>query len=174
MSWATSLRDDLRREYPDRGPVAVLATVSSAGEPAARCVICRGVGDDGRLTFTTDLRSEKIDHLRHQPRVELLFWLPGLKRQYRFAGEMQVITGESVAGEWDDFLPATRQTFFGPPPGEPFAPTPPTADLSKPPATFAILELAPDRAELLDLTESPHVRLRWAKDDHWRQHRVNP
>jgi pyridoxamine 5'-phosphate oxidase len=174
MTWATLLRDDLRREYGDRGPVAVLATVTAAGEPAARCVICRHVGDDGRLSFTTDLRSDKIAHLRNQPCVELVFWMPTLRRQYRVAGDMQIITGPAAAGEWADFRDETRRTFFGLPPGEPFAPTPITADLSNPPATFAVLELIPDRVESLDLTQSPHVRLRWARKDQWCEHRVNP
>lgn len=174
MIWIARLREDLRREYPDRGPVAVLATATPDGEPTARCVICRGVTDDGRLGFVTDLRSDKIDHLRNQPCVEVVFWLPGLQRQYRIAGDVQIITGRAAAGDWSDCRPETRRTFFGPPPGEPFDPTPITADLTKPPPTFAVLYLLPDRVESLDLTADPHIRLRWLKQSQWREQRINP
>ena len=172
--WIAQLQSSLEREYQGRGAVAVLATVSPLAEPAARCVICRGVKDDGRLSFTTDLRSEKIDHLRNQSVAEVLFWLPTLKLQWRLTGDVHVVTGPAAAGEWADFTEATRRTFFGPPPGEAFEDVPVTADLSKPPPTFAVLELLPDRVESLDLTTTPHTRLRWLRQEKWREQRINP
>ena len=172
--WIDRLRESLQQEYPDRGAVAVLATVSPEAEPAARCVICRGVTPDGRLTFGTDLRSDKIDHLRNQPAAEVLFWLAGQKLQWRIAGDVRIITGHQAAGEWASFPEATRQTFFGPPPGEAYEPFAIDADLTKPPPTFAVLELIPDRVEFLDLTTTPHTRLCYSRHQKWQERRINP
>jgi PPOX class probable FMN-dependent enzyme len=173
--WLERLSKSLQQEYPDRGAVAVLATVSPEAEPAARCVICRGVKPDGRLTFVTDLRSDKIDHLRNQPAAEAVFWLPTQKLQWRIAGDARIITGHlAAAGEWATLSEATRQTFFGPPPGEPYEPFEIEADLATPPPTFAILELIPDRVESLDLSTTPHTRLSYCRHQKWTEHRINP
>jgi pyridoxine/pyridoxamine 5'-phosphate oxidase len=172
--WLERLSKSLQQEYPDRGAVGVLATVSPEAEPAARCVICRGVKADGRLSFATDLRSDQIDHLRNQPAAEVVFWLASQKLQWRIAGDVRIITGHPVAAEWADFTEATRQTFFGPPPGEPYEPFTIDADLSTPPPTFAVLDLLPDRVESLDLATTPHTRLRYVRHEKWLERRINP
>mgnify|MGYP002402838504 CR=1 FL=1 len=47
-----------------------LATVCANGLPHARTVVFRAWGDAGDdLLFTTDTRSNKMDHIAHQPQV---------------------------------------------------------------------------------------------------------
>lgn len=176
MIWVEPFQQALKTEYTGRGPVGVMATVSEQSEPAARSVICRRIGQDGRLSFTADLRSEKIDHLRHQPSVEVVFWLSALRRQYRVSGDVRIITGGAAVGEWSALPPDTRRTFFGPPPGEAFSPADliPDLDLTQPPPTFCVLEMLPDRVELLDLTTTPHTRQVWSRDSDWQPRRINP
>jgi pyridoxamine 5'-phosphate oxidase len=63
-----------------------LATVSPAGQPAARMVILREAGPDG-FVFYTNYRSQKGRELAANPRAALVFYWPELGRQVRVAGQ---------------------------------------------------------------------------------------
>ena len=62
-----------------------LATVSDAGEPAARTVLLKGVDDSG-FVFFTNYESAKARDLAAKPRACLLFFWAELERQVRITG----------------------------------------------------------------------------------------
>ena len=81
--WITRLRNAIEQENSDRPQVMTLATVSRKGSPRARSVICRKISDDGDIWITSDARSKKGEQIRKDQRVELVLWLPRVRRQYR-------------------------------------------------------------------------------------------
>lgn len=178
INWLEPLRSALREEFGDRPVVVALATVSLAAEPAGRHMICRGVGDDGRFTFTMDGRSEKATHLSAHASAECAIWLGRLRRQYRVSGR---VTIESDAARreqtWRELSSATRSTFFGPPPGTPVVPgerRSRDANIDAQPGSFTVFHLVPDRVELLDLKTTPHDRTEWRRQTGWTALRIHP
>jgi len=72
-----------------------LATVNAGGQPSARIVLLKGVGDRGFLFFT-NYGSRKAADLEANPKAGLnLFW-PELERQIAIEGSVQKATREEA------------------------------------------------------------------------------
>jgi len=85
------LADAVRAEIND--PEAMtLATVDSDGLPDARMVLCKGADEQG-LVFYSNIESAKGRELKDQPRAAALFHWKSLRRQARFRGAVQELTG---------------------------------------------------------------------------------
>ncbi len=95
------LQSALRAQIPE--PTAMtLATVNEAGQPSARVVLLKGVGDQ-QLVFYTNYESRKGQELLAQPWAALVFFWPELERQVRIEG-----TVSKVAPEVSDAYFASR------------------------------------------------------------------
>lgn len=68
-----------------------LATVSTAGDPAARIVLLKGFDDSG-FVFFTNYESAKGRDLAAHPRACLLFFWRELERQVRITGAIEKVT----------------------------------------------------------------------------------
>jgi len=178
--WLKILRDSLTRENEDRPTVMILATLSRNGSPRARCVVCRAIDNDGSIWFVSDKRSRKNEQIRMHRTVELVFWLPNLKRQYRVRGEGRIAAPDDArtGSLWHDLPDTTRATFFWPEPG---APKRDDAEFAReigsdigPPANFQAIAIHPTLVEELDLTSHPHRRQRWRRKTQWRVQQLNP
>jgi pyridoxamine 5'-phosphate oxidase len=73
-----------------------LATVSADGEPSARTVLLKGLGDQG-FVFYTNYESAKARDLEHNPRACLLFFWAELERQVRITGSVSRVSREETA-----------------------------------------------------------------------------
>ncbi|HQZ38287.1 MAG TPA: pyridoxamine 5'-phosphate oxidase [Vicinamibacterales bacterium] len=73
-----------------------LATVSPAGDPAARTVLLKGFDDDG-FVFFTNYESAKGAALTARPRACLLFFWRELERQVRITGDVSRVSREESA-----------------------------------------------------------------------------
>jgi pyridoxamine 5'-phosphate oxidase len=74
----------------------IVATVSPDGQPAARYVLLKGMGEDG-FTFFTNTTSRKGEDLAAQPRCALVFpWHP-IERQVRVEGVAEPLGEDDVA-----------------------------------------------------------------------------
>ena len=73
-----------------------LATVSPGGEPSARTVLLKSVGEDG-FVFYTNYESAKARDLEQNPRACLLFFWAELERQVRITGDVSRVTREETA-----------------------------------------------------------------------------
>jgi pyridoxamine 5'-phosphate oxidase len=179
--WLNLLRESLASESADRPAVMTLATLSRNGSPRARCVVCRAIDDDGSIWFVSDARSKKNQQIKLDRRVEAVFWLANLKRQFRIRGEARVIGApEPRAIElWKHLPDSTRAMFAWPAPGEPRQSsddsfrTSLSVDVS-PPATFEAIAIHPSLVETLDLNEHPHRRLRFRRKHGWGAEQINP
>lgn len=158
-----------------------LATVRPGGRPANRTLVFRGVQDPGdRLLFTTDLRSEKVEHLKSNPWVEVCWYFSVTREQFRVLGRIEVIgdpADETRTRIWNGLSEPSRQSFTWPKPGSPRAgreeftrPVP-----TMPPPLFALVVVHPEEIDHLDLRPHPQERTRFRRDDEqWLHKDVNP
>lgn len=95
------LAADRRRAREENDPWAnlcVLATVTAAGEPAARVLVLRDVND--RLGVFFNATSPKADEARRSRSVAVLIYLPAASVQYRLQCALEPIAAEVVHGAW--------------------------------------------------------------------------
>lgn len=69
----------------------ILATVSSAGHPASRTVLLKGLEKRG-FSFYTNYESRKGEHLRLHPYASATFWWKEIYRQVNFEGRVKKLS----------------------------------------------------------------------------------
>jgi len=86
-----------------------LATVTDAGRPAARMVICRGFdAQAGWLVFYTDRESDKGADLRGHPHAALVFHWEAVERQVRISGPVTTTSEDDSDRYWSTRPPDAR------------------------------------------------------------------
>ncbi|QDV38490.1 pyridoxamine 5'-phosphate oxidase family protein [Tautonia plasticadhaerens] len=170
-----------------------LATVALDGAPAVRTVVFRGFlpGAD-TLEFTTDLRSAKAEQLAEDSRAEACWLFRESREQFRLAGRLRLVAEDHPEADlaaarlarWGEAPTSTRLSFSWPDPGAPRAEPRrfrvPAPEPDRPPPTFALLLLEPDRVDHLDLRPDPHARIRYHRPGGpggrapWEAVEVNP
>jgi hypothetical protein len=162
-------------------PLAQAATVSAAGRPEVRTVVLRDLGADGSPSFASDARSTKMGPLGDGGWLELCLWRPEVGVQLRLLGRARVHSADDAhaLAVWTALPLDTRALFFSEAPGVPLhaasATEPPKPALDDPPpATFAVVRLAPERCDRLEL--GPPLRRRtWTLEGPgWRSEEVVP
>ncbi|MEM9136918.1 MAG: Npun_F5749 family FMN-dependent PPOX-type flavoprotein [Cyanobacteria bacterium P01_F01_bin.42] len=162
-----------------------LATVDAQGYPRNRTVVYRGlVEQTHQLKFITDRRSDKMLSLQNQAQVEVCWYFTKTREQFRFAGQMLAIDGESAedAGlrqeAWQRLSDNAQRQFYWPTPGERRAPDAAFEEiepLSLPPDSFVLLLLSPMQVEHLQLRGNPQERKRYGlRNEGWGVERINP
>jgi PPOX class probable FMN-dependent enzyme len=106
-----------------------LATVTPAGYPANRTVVFRGFLDEQQntLKIVTDLRSQKIQDLKHQEIAEICWYFTKTREQFRIRGKLQLVTSEEADSQlqlarqttWENLSDAARSQFTWSDPGQP-------------------------------------------------------
>ncbi|WP_432239983.1 pyridoxamine 5'-phosphate oxidase family protein [Herbaspirillum robiniae] len=143
-----------------------LATAGLDGAPQVRTVVLRGAERaTGRLVLHTDLRSAKVAELRREPRLAMVVSdLPNY-RQIRIEGRATIHAGDEVAqAAWAANRPHTLILYQ-----TPYAPGTLVAspELAQPPAAvsgaagfanFAVIRVALERIEYLDISPGAHRR----------------
>ncbi|QEY32075.1 pyridoxamine 5'-phosphate oxidase [Synechococcus sp. RSCCF101] len=181
--WRPLLR--AARQQEGRSPAArwlQLASVAADGTPRVRTLVARGWAGPAQLDLLTDGRSAKAAELQAQPAVEVCWLLPKARRQFRLRGRVAELEPERRRREenrhWLALRPAGRALWGWPQPGaarESDALFPAElADDSPIPASFLLLRLEIERAELLDLRDHPHRRSLWRLEQGWREEPLNP
>ncbi len=158
-----------------------LATVSPTGSPACRLLVVRDVRDDASLIACTDARSEKVDHLMAETRVEACFWFARERRQYRLRGVAQLRgpDGDDARDLWQQMSDSARALFAWPTPMMPRAEdeafTSGVSAEAPIPENFRVLVVVPASCDRLDLNAVPHHRTIWTRSvDGWGEEAVNP
>lgn len=80
----------IQAELPEPNAMT-LATVSTAGKPAARMVLLKGV-DSAGFVFYTNYQSRKGQELTATPWAALVFWWAELERQVRIEGPVSKVS----------------------------------------------------------------------------------
>jgi len=183
LPWLTLLRQSLADEGADRPWIGALASDDEKHHPHVRHVICRQVDDDGTVWIASDARSEKNRQIRANATVEIAFWLPSQRQQYRIAGEAQIFGAghdhplrETM---WRGFTDLTRALFHWPQPAAPRADgerafVAGVKDYVPVPETLELISIRPIQIDLLELSYFPHRRRRWRAHAQWNVEELNP
>lgn len=155
---------------PDDNGCDVRTLVLRQFDPARRTLICH-----------TDIRSPKVDQIRHAARGAWLFYDPPQRVQLRIAGPLQLHHGDALARQrWEGVPPEQRRQYLAPAaPGAiqpgPFVNLPdhlrdrlPTSDESEAGwPNFCVLTGQVERLDWYFLRAAGHLRLqvRWADDE---------
>lgn len=166
-----------------------LATVTPDGLPACRTVVFRGFREGtNQLQVITDRRSQKIQHIAHQPKAEVCWYFPKTREQFRLAGHLLVVDKDNCDPNlqaarshlWQTISDAARSQFASPPPDQPWEPNQPvipaSPDTLMPLDTFCLVLLLPDRVDHLELRGNPQTRHHYTYDPHngWAALAINP
>jgi len=181
--WRPLLRGARQRE--GRHPQSrwlQLATIGTDGAPRVRTLVFRGWAGPAVLDLLSDSRSAKAAELIREPRVELCWLQPKARCQFRLRGQRLLLPAEHDHAarhqHWQQLHPGARALWHWPEPGaqlDPSAPFPSElADGTPLPDCFALLRIALEQVELLELTEHPHQRRRWRADQGWAEEWLNP
>ncbi len=147
------------RRAPARHPT--LATMGPDG-PALRTVVLRAFdASAAHLDIHTDRRSQKVLHLKRDPRCEIHVWDAKADLQIRIKALASVLSGEAGAPHWQRVPEPARRVYGGcPAPGKVLA-TPEDHDATLDPADqFCVLRLAMQSIDALHLGADRHRRMR--------------
>lgn len=133
QSWYEDLRLSLKKNDKVReSRYFQIASVDAEGMPSNRTVVYRGFLPQGGqvnqsiVTFVTDRRSNKVSHCEKFPFVEIAWYFPVTREQYRLKGIMQVVSLDDGDAEllkaremaWKNMSDPGRQQFLWPSPGD--------------------------------------------------------
>jgi len=167
---------------PGRTPFTVLQLATSGldGAPKVRSVILRGAdAERGAVSFFTDVRSAKIEEIRHEPRVSLVGYDEEAGFQIRLEGKATIDTeGPEKAAAWAACRSHTRALFQHPLPSG----TPSSAPAEAAPADdvdgerhFAVIVVSVIRIGWLDISRPLHLHAMFQRDGRdWRGGWVSP
>ncbi len=99
--------DDALAAVPYLPNAMTLASATKDGKPSARVVLLKSFDEDG-FVFYTNYSSRKAEELGRNPRAELMFYWPELKRQIRIEGTVEK-TSEQESDEYFQTRPRDSQ-----------------------------------------------------------------
>ena len=153
-----------------------LATSGISGGIQQRTVNLRELTKEKTLVFYTDLRSAKIEQIKKNPKVSVLFYNPFIQLQIFLCGIIKIHSEDSL---WDDHIVNIEgrsindyNSLYAP--GKPIK-NPIEVTRTKD-INFAVLELIPDTIEYLKLRDEPN-RIRAIfnlKDNVWEKTFLTP
>lgn len=166
-----------------------LATVDRNLAPACRTVVFRGFMDKtNALIAHTDVRSEKILHLRNNAQAEVCWYFSDTREQFRLTSKITLITREERHGadirsiHWQALSNKAQASYALATPGSAIVieheqsarPNNCSPPGSKPSENFALLLITPFSVDHLLLTPSPLQRTlyREQQDGYWSANRV--
>lgn len=165
-----------------------LATITPEGFPSNRTVVFRGFYQDtNTLQIITDIRSEKYQHLQHQPQSEICWYFTKTREQFRINGIIQIITHQETDSTminarqqaWEKLSDNAKIQFSWANPGETVNPTltsPIPENLDHPMDSFCLLLFKPHRVDHLQLKGNPQNRYLYqiGEQNQWEMSPINP
>ncbi|KIY73705.1 hypothetical protein CYLTODRAFT_439684 [Cylindrobasidium torrendii FP15055 ss-10] len=92
--WKTAL-DNALKKHPDASVLQFGSLDRTSPVPHVRTLIFRGFETDSvkrtLLLMTTDIRTAKTVQIIANPAVQLAWWIPGTKEQYRISGQASLV-----------------------------------------------------------------------------------
>jgi hypothetical protein len=138
-----------------------LATIRPDGTPANRTVVFRGFLErPDRLLCASDARGDKVGQLHRNPAVELCWYFPRSREQFRLRGTATLIEAGDPGGPREELA-----VFDIPAPAK-----------ASPPAEFCLIVMEPEQVDHLALRPFPHKRDVYERDGagKWFVTAVNP
>jgi pyridoxamine 5'-phosphate oxidase len=161
-----------------------LATIDAQGIPNCRTMVFRGFGEDSeRLVMHTDLRSDKIQTIKDQTTVEVCWYFPVTREQFRLQGKIELIDspqhpqGALRKGHWHGLSNDVRAAYAQYTVSENIpAAKQEEGSQHSPSEYFALLQLTTHRVDHLQLSPLPHRRSLYQKDNQncWQSSVIQP
>ncbi len=173
--WRQELKSSQKREGNTASSRWIqFATISEDNEPRIRTVVFRGWLKENSMLIFTDSRSEKVKDIKINNQVEVLWFLPKSKSQFRFKGYANTVDEDIYY--WKNLNDNSKSSWFWPNPGEQFNSEEYKGVHNKllRPNNFLVYEISIHTVELLKLENPLHKRYLWKEDDGWIQKRINP
>ncbi len=168
-----SLKKEVQRATVDRRHPFRWVVLSTYGKMvSSRYVVLRKVEEDSRFLLYTDLRSQKVDHIRKNPEVQLLFFHPQKKAQLIISGVAALHHKDELVKAHVGFVQGEGRKSYTSrkAPGDSI-PEPSEAydwDDSSFNDNFCIISVESNKWEVLQLGGSEHLRAQFRKDDNWK------
>lgn len=160
-----------------------LATIGMDGSPQLRTIVLRGC-DPVKCTvaFVTDIRSPKVKEIRRDPRVSLIGLDVAAMTQLRLSGSAMIVVDEAERQKmWTSLRNRTLVLFDAPlAPGTPIDDDGGVPAAAEAPSTeayerFALVSVAAERLDWLDLSSEPHQRFAFSsRGGAWERTRLSP
>ncbi|XP_020084455.1 pyridoxine/pyridoxamine 5'-phosphate oxidase 2 [Ananas comosus] len=169
-----------------------LATIGANGRPSNRTVVFRGFQENGdKIQINTDVRSNKIEEIKHCPFGEICWYFTDSWEQFRINGTIDFIDGSNSdpaklqqrEKAWFMSSLKSRMQYLGPAPGIPVIDEgtakenhlDPTAG---PVDAFCLLVFDPEQVDYLNLKSNERLMFRSRQSSDggkgWMFERVNP
>ena len=98
LATLTTDRTRAREAKDPMAGVAIVASVTPAGEPAARTLVLRDL--DGALALFINQTSPKMVEFAQTETIALVVWLPSIQVQYRLTCHLEPIPSDVVHDSW--------------------------------------------------------------------------
>lgn len=167
-----------------------LATIAANGRPRNRTVVFRAFRENtNQLQIVTDSRSDKIPELNLNPWVEICWYFPKTREQFRFSGKIIIVDSSTQDSElqltrhsiWSNLSDSARVQFAWPNPKQPRDENPQQFEIEAPDAeqpldNFCLLLLDAIAVDHLELRGQPQNRRLYilTEANDWICQEVNP
>lgn len=184
-----------------------ISTVNKDGEPRCRTVVFRGFLNNANLSedhpmspqngghfdgkpcvmkMCTDLRSQKVGEIAHQPISEMVWWFPKTSEQYRVRGSLMLVGVENddralqIARKemWGNISDPARESFLDDQAVLPVGGRDEDGKIVPVPANFLLMLLNPTYVDFLRLTGAQYrqidERLKDTQEPTWSSKSVKP
>lgn len=161
------LKDHLLKGVHKKGHpfrYAVLGTIGLNNNPALRTVVLRQVSEELTIRLYTDARSNKLQQIKANNQVSLLFYNPKQMLQVKMEGVASIITDQDTLQKyWSGVQPNSRKDYI--------TSAAPGSSISNADAVeyldegnhFTIIEIIPKNIEYLKLKKPNHLRVQFLK-----------
>lgn len=161
------LKDHLHKGVHKKGHpfrFAVLGTMGLNNNPALRTVVLRQVSDALSLRIYTDARSNKLQQIKANNQVSLLFYHPKQMLQIKVEGIASIITDQGTLQKyWSGVQPNSRKDYItSEAPGSSILNADAVEYLEEE-NHFTIIEIIPKSIEYLKLKRPNHLRVQYLK-----------
>ncbi|KFK37433.1 hypothetical protein AALP_AA4G256400 [Arabis alpina] len=169
-----------------------LATIGVNGRPSNRTVVFRGFEENSdMIRINTDLRSRKIEELKHCPFSEICWYFSDTWEQFRINGRIEVIDASNPdqtklqqrEKAWFANSLKSRMNYVCPTPGSPYSSEKPNREVylepsSGPVAEYCLMLFEPEKVDYLNLKSNQRLlfssMVSGAGEKCWTSEKVNP
>ncbi|KAG7575149.1 Pyridoxamine 5'-phosphate oxidase probable FMN-dependent Alr4036 family [Arabidopsis suecica] len=169
-----------------------LATIGFSGRPSNRTVVFRGFEENSdRIQINTDLRSRKIEELKHCPFSEICWYFSDTWEQFRINGRIEVIDASNPDQSklqqrekaWFANSLRSRLIYTCPTPGSPCNNEQSNQQVNLDPSSgpvpeYCLLLLEPEKVDYLNLKSNQRLLFSsmasGAGEKSWTSEKVNP
>jgi len=155
-----------------------LATVGAKDQPSQRTVVLRDFSQNNRFTIYTDARSEKVEDLRNNNSISLLFYDHDQKLQVTVKGKASVLAdGEENLKQWLESRSKGAHSYTSVKgPGEVIEKPDEAYEWNlEDPEHFCVIHIEAHSMEFLQLDGHRYLRSsRELTDGSWKEHWIAP